>query len=434
MLIDKAIDEDIDKEVDKEVDKSRTGSGRGCGGRGRRRRWGQCAAMLTLATSLVAGASCNSSGGGGGSGAPPVQAVVRGPQVALVGETSVTLAWTTALPSDGAVQYGVAPALDQEASSAGPMVEHVVDLAGLLPDELYQYKIVVDGTPEAATRTFKTLSLDAAAPLRIVVFGDTGQGTVAQTTIAARVLAAAPDLVLHTGDVAYDSGTASQLNSRYFTPYEDLVDHIPFYPSLGNHDVRTGNGRPFLDALVLPRNSADGTERYYSFDAGGVHMVALNSNASLSPGSPQRSWLEGDLAANTSTWTFVYFHHPPYSSSSHGSSLSVRDNLRPVFDAAKVDVVFNGHDHDYERTHVLRDDTPQDTADTTRYLDPNGTIYIVTGGGGSSLYPAGSSWFTVTSTSTHHFLQVDVAGSSLELRCVGEDGAILDTVSIDKTP
>lgn len=211
------------------------------------------------------------------------------------------------------------------------------------------------------------------------------------------------------------------------------MDRIPFYPALGNHDVLTRGGEPLLEALYLPANDADGTERFYSFEHGDAHFVALDSNGSLEPGSVQRAWLEADLAAASATWLFVYFHHPPYSSSRHGSSVRLRESLGPLFDARGVDIVFVGHDHDYERTFPMAAGQTVDAASDPDYVDPGGTVYIVTGGGGRGLYGKGTSFFTAYSESSHHFVQVDVAGSTLTLQAARDDGAVIDRMTIAKS-
>jgi hypothetical protein len=352
--------------------------------------------------------------------------------VALVDLDSVLIAFVSSGATTGAVEYGLDAALGSTATSPGPVEEHAIRLTGLVPGTRYQYRILVGGVPVGGLHSFATVPADPAAPLRCAVLGDCGSGGARQLEVAARMLAAAPDLVLITGDVVYESGTRSEIGPKYFEPYANLIDHIPFYPSLGNHDFRTEQGLPLLEALYLPTNDEDGTERYYSFDRGDVHIVALDSNWDTSPGSPQRAWLDRDLTRSTATWTFVYFHHPPYSSSSHGSDLSLRQDLGPLFDAHGVDIVFNGHDHNYERTFPLRAGVVMDAAAEPDYVRPGGTMYIVTGGGGRSLYPSGTSSFTAESESTFHFVQVDIDGASLVLTAIRADGTILDRMTLTR--
>jgi len=383
-------------------------------------------------------ASCKKSGGDGGcpgrrDPAPSPLRVVRGPQVAQVTETSLVLAWLSSAPAVGSVEYGTDPSFGSSASGPGGATEHVLSLSGLLPRTLYYYRVLLDGAVASEGHTFLTAPADPAIAIRIAVLGDSGAGNQAQLDVAAGILSANPEVVLITGDVIYDSGCPGEIDPHYFEPYSNLVDHIPFYPALGNHDVLTQRGQPLLDALYLPANDQDGTERYYSFDHGGVHLVALDSNSSLEAGSPQYAWLEADLTQAGATWLFVYFHHPPYSSSRHGSSTGIRASLEPLFNALGVDIVFTGHDHDYERTFPMSGGQVVDAASDPDYVDPGGTIYIVTGGGGRSLYPSGTRFFTAYSESVHHFVQVDVDGMQVTLRAIRDDGTVMDTMTITKS-
>jgi 3',5'-cyclic AMP phosphodiesterase CpdA len=397
------------------------------------RRWISWVTLGLLAE--VAGACTDYCGSGGGpqypSGTGPV---VRGPQLALVTPTSVLIAWITREPSEGEVEYGMDPELGSRSSVAPRSDEHAVTLEGLLPGTLYHYQVLVDGTVESADHTFQTAPADDSTPFRCVVFGDSGDGSKAQRLVASEVLSASPDLVLIPGDVVYDCGQVENLDPHYFVPYAGLLDHIPFYPVLGNHDVKTQGGKPLLDALYLPQNDQDGTERFYSFDYGNAHFAGLDSNSATAPENGQAMWLDRDLAASTATWKFVYFHHPPFSSSSHGSNMRLRELLEPILERHDVDLVLTGHDHDYERTFPLREAQVVDAGEEPNYIDPRGTVYVVTGGGGKNLYGRGKSYFTAYSEAIHHLTRLDVSGLTLTLTAIREDGSVMDRMTITKTP
>lgn len=332
------------------------------------------------------------------------------------------------------MEYGVADASDDRVEEPGAGTEHVVVLSNLLAGTRYKYRLLLDGGVVGQDRTFSTAPADPSAPFRFAVLADCGSGSRHQARVGSRILASDPAFVLIAGDVVYDSGAPEEIDPHYFEPYEDLVERIPFYPALGNHDVRTQGGRPLLDALYLPSNNSEGTERYYSFDYGAAHFVALDSNASVTPGSLQRQWLEADLTQSSATWKFVYFHASPYSSSAHGSSLALREALCPIFDAHHVDMVFTAHDHDYERTYPMMSEQVVQAGEEPDYTDPQGTVYVVTGGGGRSLYASGKSFFTAFSESSYHFVRVDVDGLELRLEAIREDGSPLDHMSIRKSP
>lgn len=395
----------------------------------------RAAHRVGIATVVLLAISCADSGEELGS-RPRLgpEEIVRGPQLALATATSMVVAWSSDTTVVGGVEYGETTSYGQEVVLPGLALDHVVTLAGLTPGTLYHYRLKHDRVPIGEDHQFITISADPLAPLQFVAFGDSGSGLTPQYDVADQVGISMPDLVIITGDVVYDSGAPHELDPRYFTPYQLLIDRIPFYPALGNHDVRTNNGQPLLDALHLPTNDRDSTERFYSFDRGQSHFVALNTNDPTQPGSPQHDWLAADLAATSATWIFVFFHHPPYSSSRHGGQSFVRSNLVPLFDLHAVDIVFSGHDHDYERTFPLAgpEGVVVDT-DPASYVDPAGTIYIVTGGGGRSLYTSRVSSFTAISESVYHMVQVDVIDLQVTVTAIDRNGVDFDRMTLTRS-
>jgi len=380
-------------------------------------------------------------GGGDSTCAPTANfapGVDHGPAVALPAPTAMSITWASTTSVVGSVEFGPTAAYGSTVADASPGREHALRLTGLTAASTWHYRLLHAGVPAGGDHVFRTPVADrTSAPFRFAVVGDGGTGCAEEFTVLARVAAMTPDFVLHTGDVAYDAGTAQEVRNAFLIPFAPLCESVPVFVTWGNHDVGTSGGRPLADAVVLPTNDEEGTEYYASFDWGNLHAITLDSNRAYGPGSPQRLWLERDLAspaALLATWTIVFFHHPAYSSSSHGSTAAVDAELVPVFDAHGVDLVFNGHDHDYERTHPMAAGAPTSTTGGPAYVDPLGTIYVVTGGGGKELYPAGTSAFTAFSVSAFHALEVDVAGASLTVTAIRDDGVTLDSFSITKTP
>ena len=80
-------------------------------------------------------------------------------------------------------------------------------------------------------------------------------------------------------------------------------------------------------------------------------MIVLDSMCAkvggCEPASPQGQWLAADLAASDAACTLAIFHHPRFTSGEHGNTDEMDAFWRPLY-AAGVDVVVNGHDHDYE--------------------------------------------------------------------------------------
>lgn len=211
-------------------------------------------------------------------------------------------------------------------------------------------------------------------PIRFAIIGDYGMGSGAVADVAALILCWQPDFIITTGDNNYPIGAAATIDAnigqffhafiaRYTGNYGAGADVNRFFPTLGNHDWSTDRAQPYLDYFTLP-----GNERYYDFVWGPVHFFALDSDDREPDGvgssSVQAAWLQAGLAASTSAWNVVYFHHPPYSSGRHGST----DWMRWPFSVWGADAVLSGHDHTYERLLV------------------DGIPYFVNGVGGAARY------------------------------------------------
>src|SRR5207249_923409 len=229
-------------------------------------------------------------------------------------------------------------------------------------------------------------------------------------------------LALHSPD-----GSTTVLGGGTAAVCEIRVESLSPGRSVGNHDVSAAGGVPWSGFFITPANNPAGVPNYYSFDAGNAHFAVIDSNQSTSPGSPQYTFLDNDLAASTALWKFVAFHHSIYSSGTvHGSNLPVRANLVPLLDKHAVDLVFMGHEHNYERTKPLR---------ANQVVAPGtGTVYVTSGGGGHDLYPLRSSSFTAYAESAFEITRVAIDRGTLQLQMIRADGAVRDSLTLVKTP
>jgi hypothetical protein len=277
--------------------------------------------------------------------------------------------------------------------------------AGLAPDTTYCYALSSAGEPMTATTGFRTApAAGSTEPVRFLAFGDTGGGGSDQYALLEQMYEFPYQLMVHTGDVAYGSGTVDQLDRTFFDVYADLLRNVPLFPAPGNHDYETAQAAPYAEAFALAER------RWYSFDWGPVHFVALDTETDL---AAQAAWLDADLAGSPAPWKIAFLHRPPYSSGEHGSSTGIRDLFGPIFESHGVQLVFAGHDHDYERT------VPQ-----------NGVTYVVTGGGGIGTRPVARSGFTAFSEDVIHFVYGEVDGDQLTLHAVDATGVEFDSVVI----
>ena len=380
------------------------------------------AAIVGIALSLAAARSA------------PAVTLLRYPSVWLQTPTSITIAWQTDANTTGEVLYGLTPALGSQTFHAGTSTNHAVGLTGLTASSTYYYR-VVSGTDTLTdgSDSFRTAPA-TNQPFRFVAFGDIGRATPEQIQVAARIDSLNADLALLTGDIIYEGGEAANFTPQYFDIYRKTIARIPFYSCLGNHDVVTANGQPYLDAYYFPTANS-GTERYYSFDYSNAHFVSIEVTLeNIAPNSTMLSWLASDLAATNKQWKVVFFHVPMYSNlGAHGDDPAIAAALGPIFDTYGVDLVLQGHNHYYTRTYPIAAGAPVDQLQEPAYMNPKGTIYIVTGGGGRALYGLSSSpVYEAYSLSAFHVTVVDVSTNTLGLQAVARDGSMIDAMTLTK--
>ncbi|WP_116051107.1 PKD domain-containing protein [Amycolatopsis palatopharyngis] len=223
-----------------------------------------------------------------------------------------------------------------------------------------------------------------------------------------------PDGVLTLGDNQYESGTLRDYEAYYDTTWGRFLQKT--YPTPGNHEYYTDavGYKQYYGSRATP----DG-KTYYSFDLGGWHFVALDSNLEIGQGSAQLAWLQDDLAANSSSCTAAFYHHPRFSSGAHGDNRDLYD-VWQVFDEAGGDVTFAGHDHHYERFAPVTADGQQ---------TPDGVRSAIVGTGGRGLYNIGGPHdFTEKLIGDRHgVMQLSVTETTYQWDFIGVDGDVLDS-------
>ncbi len=245
-----------------------------------------------------------------------------------------------------------------------------------------------------------------------IVYGDSRDNKYIHRIIVSHILEHNPDFVLHTGDMV-NSGSSKKEWNTYLQITEIIHDIL--YPTPGNHE------KPFDTYLEIYSNLYTNTT-YYSFDKNNAHIISLDTNTYFSPNSTQYKWLINDLENINSKWKFVFFHHPPYSSGSHGQNKKVKEALVPVFEKYNIDIIFSGHDHIYERTFPISKDKINET----------GIVYIVTGGGGAPLYDINENWWTAKILKTNNFVKVEIFEDSLDLTAYNINNKEIDEYRIKK--
>src|SRR5262245_42481962 len=177
--------------------------------------------------------------------------------------------------------------------------------------------------------------------LKFAVIGDSGTGGRQQFEVGQQMATARArfpfDLVIMLGDNMYGRQQPQDFVDKFERPYAALLQGgVRFYASLGNHDDPSNR---FYEHFNM------GGQRYYSYARRDVRFFVLDSNQ-MDPA--QRAWLESALAGAQEPWKVCYFHHPIYSNAArHGSDVSLRVILEPIFLKTGVNVVFCGHGNVY---------------------------------------------------------------------------------------
>lgn len=314
--------------------------------------------------------------------------LTRGPYLQMGNETGVTIRWKTDNPTNSRVTYGtVFGTYTDTTDDASLTTEHEVRINGLTPDTKYFYTIGSTTQTLQATNTNYVLTLPPAnttRKLRFLALGDCGNASTNQVDVKNAALSYLGsndlDALLTIGDNAYSSGLDNEFQNEFFDIYKnDLLKNKKLYPNTGNHDYGNSNSNTgvrnnaYYNNFTLPTNAEiggtpSGTEAYYSYDIGDVHFVALDSYGREDANTTklydtlgaQCVWLKNDLAVNTKKWVIVYFHHPPYTKTSHNSDtetgdlMLIRERFIRILERYGVDLVLCGHAHGYERSYLLK--------------------------------------------------------------------------------
>jgi hypothetical protein len=354
-----------------------------------------------------------------------------------------------------------------------------VTVPELRPGTFYRYAVELDGRRRGDGR-FATLAQQPVA-FTFTAFGDEGTSDTARA-ILRQIQTISPAFHLVSGDLCYaDASGAGHPDDQVHPVVWDewlrminrISSEIPWMNAVGNHEMEPGQGPQgydgYLARFVRPDNGARACPATHHFRAGAAAFVQVDSNDVSNEipanrgysGGKQTRWLDDVLARYrqdpTISFLVVTMHHCGFSSAdSHGSDSGVRDNWTPLFDRHGVDLVLSGHNHAFERSHLLRGGVPVVAAPPGATVDSRqGTSYLVVGGGGATaahsfapdrptlVRPDGraereTAQFSAVRSLRHSFLTARVtppgpgAHASLRLVVRADDGAVLDQVTLTR--
>ena len=287
-----------------------------------------------------------------------------------------------------------------------------------------------------------------SSELSFAILGDFGRGVRArsnggrcQREIAQSLLKAVDDhdvrLILTTGDNIYHGskqGSGDEDDDWFFTyfqPYRFIINRVPVFPAVGNHDTgetlfESSDDREQLDDNMFIRNRFDGATHtgdaslepglFYRIRYGsGIEFICLDTSKErllfadrFFKHDKHQPFIESVFpndGAKATRWRIPFLHHPPFSAGpEHFNKQSVLDYFVPKFIRAGVRAVFCGHQHNFQHS-----------------LD-NGIHYFVTGGSGkfTSGAPKASRFDEAKTqawggTDEGHFLLVQINGRRMEV-------------------
>lgn len=326
--------------------------------------------------------------------------VDKGPYLMNPTTTGITVCWVSDEPLAGSVVVkGVRGAKTEEIRGN----YHRVNLDGLKPYTRYNYEVSC-GTDKKGG-SFITAA-PPGQPFKFVAYGDNRTQANVHAAVLSRMMRFHPDFIIQSGDQVADGSNEAQWD-EFWQIASKALSQTAYFPSLGNHER---HGAPYFRFFEVPAE--------YSFDYGDAHFVALDSNRPSSEFKDQEEWLRKDLAAHQNAkWRVVFFHHTVHTCTSipsrRAGAAALAKRLEPIFQEQHVQLVVNGHDHNYQRHEA------------------SGITYIVSGGGGAPLYDLKPNTpYVKAAKKAHHECEITVNGSAMAVRVVEPGGKVIDQFEV----
>ncbi len=254
-----------------------------------------------------------------------------------------------------------------------------------------------------------------------------------------------PERVLALGDYSYSSTGSCWFNAI------DPIDSITKI-AIGNHEDDSDEGfSGYMSHFGL-------SQTYYSFNYQNTHVLVMDSDkVSFSSGSAQYNFVINDLQTASQNpninWIIVYIHKQMYTSpntcsasscsNTASDATSLRNTYHAKFEQYGVDLVLNGHVHNYQRTFPIKYDSGSPSSptvtssNTNSYTNPTGQIFVTVGTGGVNFHALSGKASFVAKQQDDLFGQLDIKitnnGGKLEGRHYANSGSVLDSFSITKT-
>ena len=351
------------------------------------------------------------------------QSLTKGPYLAEPSDSSITIRWESDFKTDFVIEYGDNKALGKAKEAVflskrakGYLYE--ANLTGLITGEKYFYQISSDKI-NSKVYTFK-VNVDKDQPFCFTVLGDSRSKPHIFKAIVDQIIEIDPAVIIANGDLVAKGGSYDNWQSQFFDPAKEMMNHIPLITAVGDHesDNVDGDNAGLFTHYLFPHK--DSLKLWFSYDVGNAHLTFLDWRYPYS--EEMIEWFKNDINNSNKTWKFVVMHRPVYNLGGHRTAWG--KNIWPkLFRDYKIDIVFSGHSHLYERFYPVRPLSQPDAWAVT---------YITTGGAGASLYEAVQNKILAYTKSINHFLKVEINKDKIKLSALDVDGKVLDSVSWSK--
>ncbi|KAJ3698864.1 hypothetical protein LUZ61_002569 [Rhynchospora tenuis] len=327
-----------------------------------------------------------------------------------VNGNAVIVSWVTPdEPGSSAVLYGTSKHnLDKMATGKHTQYKYYNYTSGFIHhctirhlkfDTKYYYAVGIGQTVRRFW--FKTPpEVGPDVPYTFGIIGDLGQTYDSNKTLSHYESNPKAETVLYVGDLSYADNYPDHDNNRWdswarfverSTAYQPWIwtagnHELDFEPSLGEKEPF----KPFRHRYHTPYRASDSTAPFwYSVKRASAHIIVLSSYSAYGKYTPQYRWLEEELPKVNRTetpWLIVLVHSPWYNSYNYHymEGETMRVMFEPWFVQYKVDVVFAGHVHAYERSHRISN-IAYDIVNGNCTPVPNedAPVYVTIGDGGN---------------------------------------------------
>jgi len=334
----------------------------------------------------------------------------------------------------------------------GKLVGHyAAHFTGLEPDTKYCYR-VGDGQTWSEWNSFRTAA-SKAEPFRFIYFGDAQNNIKSMCSRTFRkAYATAPDarFLVHAGDLV-NEGYDDSLWGEWCEALGFIGANVPSLPVVGNHDLHRIPGKPdsrlVLSAsplwshhFALPDNGPDAEElksQSYFIDYQGARLVFVDVNAfaneDFEAGARKRiqekevEWLNKILGNNPNSWTIIVQHQAIFSIAKNRNYAEMRATLAPLYEKNHVDLVLQGHDHAYGRTHKIAGEQIVDSS-------APGIVYAISVCGPKmyTLHDLHRELMAKTITQSQFFQVIEVSPDRLLFTAYSVEGSAVDEFELRK--